>query len=1024
MISISLLGPVEIRRGGELVRLPAGKTAELLVRLALDAGVTVRTELLIEDLWGSEAESTEKNTLHSKVSRLRRALGDPAVVAGGRTGYTLHVEPSAVDAIAVLRVAEIAKERSAAGDHQAVVELAARGLEMYRGDVLCDAGDGEWVVPHRVRLEEVRLGLVEDLLAARVELGAAAEVIGELETLVAREPLRESLWVLLITALYRSSRQADALAAYQRIRTLLADALGLDPGPQLQTLERQMLLQDPSLEGAPRAPTAVALPGNEGNLPRRGSVLVGRDADLHEVSQLLTDRRLVSLVGPAGVGKTRLAIEIARRHAVAGGSWLVRLENARTPAAVPQAVGEAFNLIGATEATIIDRVRTAEILVVLDNCEHVLEPAADLCARILDYAPGVKVLVTSQIPLGLDGETVYALEPLPLADSITLFAQRAGEHRRSFTLDPDTAAAVEGVCRSLDGLPLAIELAAARTKALSVQEISRRLDDRFSLLSDPTGRRQERHRALSTAIGWSYDLLFPDEQRGLWALACFSGGAALAAAEHVAIAVGVPAAATVDVFGQLADRSLVTVDIDATGEVRYRLLESVGAFAKDRLDEAGLTDVARAAHAAWLEIAAEEALAEQRTQSQARHVAVVRTERANLDVALAWTAQHDPAQGLRIANGFAWASVILGEGAMAADRLRRALAAAGSSVADADRALTLSLIAWNESGADIERAWAEAQRANEVADATDDDTAITTSRFVSAFVLIQQGQPESAIEVLDRWHAAAPDDTVVWDRGLHVALLGYASFAVGDSQRAGHACVEAEQLLRLVDDDWLASHLEAILGQLAQIELRYPDAAAHLTRAARAAQRAEMTATEGFHLANLGIVLNQAGDQEAAIATFEQAIELAGTVGLMRITAFTRVRLGTLLRGLGDADAARSHLSTADEWFGASGGGGEAALARCVLAAIDAEDDLPGAAEWLATILDAARADGDTDVQVLALDALAGIESRAGNVVAALDLLTLADELMGSAGQRIAAHDRIDARRARALVGAGSDPAG
>jgi hypothetical protein len=276
--------------------------------------------------------------------------------------------------------------------------------------------------------------------------------------------------------------------------------------------------------------------------------------------------------------------------------------------------------------------------------------------------------------------------------------------------------------------------------------------------------------------------------------------------------------------------------------------------------------------------------------------------------------------------------------------------------------------------------------------------------------------------VLDNWYAGAYEAAVDWDRGLYAALLGYAGFAAGDIERARTACVGAEALLPLVGDDWLASHLEAILGQLAQIELRYSDAAAHLTRAARAAQRAEMTATEGFHLANLGIVLNQAGDQAAAIATFEQAIELASAVGLMRIAAFTRVRLGTLLRGLGETDAARSNLSTADEWFRASGGGGEAVLAQCLLAAIDAENDIPDAAQQLAAILDAARTDADTDVQVLALDAQAGIESRAGNFVAALDLLACADELMRSAGHRIAEHDRIDARHARERAGAGSAP--
>lgn len=1019
VFSISLLGPVEVRRDGEVVALPAGKTTELLVRLALDAGVTVRSERLIEDLWG-ESDRTEKNTLHSKISMLRRALGDSAAVTGGRNGYTLNVDPSSVDAVEVQRVASIANDRSARGDHRATVDACGRALEMFRGGILRDAGDGDWVIPHRVRLEEVQLGLVHDLLAARLELGDAAEVIGELEALVARHPLRESMWVLLITALYRSNRQAEALAAYQRVRTHLSDGLGLVPGPQLQALERQVLLQDPALDGTARGPAASSSV-NAGNLPALTSPLVGRDIDVQQVSELLTHGRLVSVVGPAGVGKTRLAIEIARRHQVTGGAWLVRLDTTRAPSAIPQVAGAAFGLVGATEAMILDRVRATEILVVLDNCEHVLEPAADLCVRLLDAAPRLRILVTSQVPLGLDGEIVHALEPLAMADSMTLFAQRATDRRTLFRLDADNAAAVEEVCRSLDGLPLAIELAAARTKALSVQEIARRLEDRFGLLSDPSGRRQERHRALSTAIGWSYDLLFPDEQNGLCALAWFADGAPLAAAEHVAVALGVPAASTLDVFARLADRSLVTVDIAATGEVRYRLLDSVGAFARGRLDEAGLTARARAAHAEWFEMASVVALDEQRTAKQARHVAFVRTERANLDVALGWTASNDPAQGLRIALGFGWASVILGEGGIGAERLRLALHACGSSATDADRALALSLIAWSESGADLERASADAALAAEIADRAGDDSVITISRFASAFVLFQRGQTGAAIDVLERWHADAQPGTLVWDRGLHAMLLGYASFAAGDSQHAGAAGAEAKRLLPLVDDDWLASHFEAILGQLAQIELRYAAAAAHLNRAAQAARRAHMTATEGFHLASLGVVLHQSGDHETAIATFEEAIRLATTVGLMRIAAFTRVRLGTLLHGLGEVEPARAALSTADDWFRASGGGAEAALAQCLLAAMDADDDIPDAAQRLTTILEAARTDGDSAVQVLALDALAGIESRSGDLTTALDLLARADELMESVGHRLAEQDRIDARRATELTSAGVD---
>ena len=422
------------------------------------------------------------------------------------------------------------------------------------------------------------------------------------------------------------------------------------------------------------------------------------------------------------------------------------------------------------------------------------------------------------------------MEPLPIADSVALFTQRASERRKSFVLDPDAAATIEELCRSLDGLPLAIELAAARTKALSVQEIARRLDDRFALLSDPGSRRPERHRAFGTAISWSYDLLFPDDQRGLWALACFSGGAPLAAAEHVVSALGVPAASAVDVIGRLADRSLVAVEIDTAGAVRYRLLDSVRAFALARLADSGDAALARAAHAGWLGEAADRAVAEQQGPRQVIHLTIATQERANIDAGLAWTAEHDPLLGLRIANAFGWTSVVLGEGAAAAERIRGALGAADHLAPPEQRALAMAFIGWNEVGADIERARTEAERAVDLADTTADAQVIAVSRFSLAFALLHSGRPRDAIDLLRRWRASAGDHIRAWDVAMADVLVGYSGFVAGDVAAVRAACEEAVPLLPAIADDWLTSHVEAILGQLAQAEQRLPDAADHFRR--------------------------------------------------------------------------------------------------------------------------------------------------------------------------------------------------
>ena len=324
----------------------------------------------------------------------------------------------------------------------------------------------------------------------------------------------------------------------------------------------------------------------------------------------------MEIVGPGGIGKTAVAIAVGRRPGHVDrpwrptAIWLARLETASTPDDVVDVLVSAVDGPGG-EAALFERLKDASAVVILDNCEHVIDAAAALAVRLLDAAPGLRILCTSQVPLDIDGEVVFELAPLALSDAVELFTRRATAQRLSRTASPDDDSVLD-LCRSLDGLPLAIELAAARTKTLSVEEITRRLDDRFLVLSDPTSRRPERRRSLRSTIRWSYDLLFPDDQRGLWALATFAGGAPLPAVEFVLEALDVPAAAAIDVVGRLASRSLVIVDdegvtaADAGGghPVRYRLLDSIRAFALEAMTDAGLADRARAAHAAWFAEAA------------------------------------------------------------------------------------------------------------------------------------------------------------------------------------------------------------------------------------------------------------------------------------------------------------------------------------------------------------------------------------------------------------------------------------
>jgi predicted ATPase len=454
-------------------------------------------------------------------------------------------------------------------------------------------------------------------------------------------------------------------------------------------------------------------------------------------------------VGPAGVGKTRLATEAAARCGDPSGAWLVRLESVRSPAELPVALADAVPGIDAVDAA--GSLRGADLLLVVDNCEHLAEPVAGLVSQVLDAAPGVRVLATSQRPLGLDGELVRAVPPLPESDAVALFVQRAFERRPAFALDAGTAVEVAQLCRALDCLPLAIELAAGRARILTVPEISQRLGDRFTLLADPTSGRPARRRTLAAALSWSYDLLFPDDQRDLWALAQFPGGATMPAVEHVLAALGVPAGAALDVVERLTDRSLAIAEPGASGATRYRLLDSVRAFAADRAADAGAAGRAADAVLDWVAGLADVVAAQVRGPGQAASVAVTADERATIDVALDHARRSRPETGLRIAVGFGWAWVLLDDGAAAA-RLRAARTAVDTASLEL-RVTALLLESWLEAmSGDLGRARTALDAA--IALAGDDGPVAELTRWYGGLVLTQEGRAAEALAALARCRAA------------------------------------------------------------------------------------------------------------------------------------------------------------------------------------------------------------------------------------------------------------------------------
>jgi len=1014
---ISVLGPVEVRRDGEPVPVPGGKSSELLVRLAVEAGTFLRADRLVEDVWAEDAVNTRRNTLQSKIAKLRRAFGDPQVIASGDGAYMLAVEPSEVDALAVLRDAAIAAELLDAGDDRGAADLSAPALERYRGDLLQGAGSGEWAAPYRARLDEARMELTETQFAARLRLGGAGDLIGQLESAVATYPYQEGLWELLITALYRAGRQAEALASYQRARTLLTDELGLAPGPRLQELERRILVHDSALGIGDRAARALEDHARAGNLPSLSAELIGRETEIAAVSDLLEAQRLVEIIGPGGIGKTAVAIATGRRLAESDGAapgaiWLARLETATTADDVLDTVITALHVTGG-EAALLERLKASAAVVILDNCEHVLDAAAALAVRLLDAAPPLRILCTSQVRLDVDGEAVLELAPLALSEAVELFTRRAAARHRDL---PAGAAddAVHDLCRSLDGLPLAIELAAARTKTLSIEEISRRLDDRFSVLSDPTSRRPERRRALKATIQWSYELLFPDDQRGLWALATFAGGAPLPAVEFVLAALDVPSSAAIDVVGRLAGRSLVIVDDD--GAFRYRLLDSIRAFALEAMAEIGLTERALAAHAAWFAEAAGSSTQGVRSDRQAEHLSFARAERANIDAALAWSATHDPLLALGIVNGFGWAWIVLGD-SRGAQRILAALDAAGDRAPIRNRAGALLLAAWLEaSTGHLELARAHIAAATELADAIEDVDLQARCCYYLAYVVSHRGEWEQAMELTARSRQLYDGLDRPWDQAANALFASRAAISAGDRVRATEARDQVERWLRTVDDPWLHVRRDAMLGELARIEHRFDDAILHIGRAAETSERLGFLQTEAYQLSSLGRAQCQAGDYDTGAATLERAIDKAEATGDVRLAALARVHLGRVLRARGRTAPARAALEAATAWHRTDGGGEQAALGECLLAALDAENRVSGAEQRLVSLLDDARRDDDAAVEVFALDALARIAAEGGDIATARDLCEAADRRMEPASHFITDLDRTDARSVKQIA--------
>ena len=588
----------------------------------------VDVDALVDGLWGEELPAAPRNALHHHIARLRAALGEESIV-GSSDGYALK-GGVLVDAVRFEEL--LAETRSALreGDVPAAADAVASALALWRGSALQGLTSTAWFSAEARRLETLRVDALEEDFEVRLALGEHRELAPALRSALGDNPFRERLWGQLMLALYRSGRQADALETFQEARRVLADELGLEPGPELRRLQEAILAHDPAIAAVPVDRR------RRGNLPAPSTSFVGREDELAQVSGLLHEHRLVTLSGPPGVGKSRLAVETARslEHECPDGIWLVDFARAGSSDDAVRLLAHAADVRGSDPlARVTSRLRAAEALVVLDACEHVLEEAGRIASTLLAECPQVRILATSREALHVASEVRLPVAPLGIA-AVELFLERAGAARPGFEADDEASALAAEIVRRVDGLPLAIELAAARVNVLGLAELVSLLERRAALLRDSPASDPNRT-ALQELVEWSYDLLHGDEKTLLQQLAVHRGGASLASLAAVAATHDLNEATVTYLVSALVDKSIVSTSF-VGGAARYDMLDTVREYVLERLADSGGLAAARGAHAQYFAALADEARVELRGPEWLRWQSRLELENDNLWAALAY----------------------------------------------------------------------------------------------------------------------------------------------------------------------------------------------------------------------------------------------------------------------------------------------------------------------------------------------------------------------------------------------------
>jgi len=989
-MEFKVLGPLEVSDGGRAVPLGGAKQRALLAILLTQANTAVGADRLIDLIWSDEPPDTAAHSLQVYVSQLRKIL-EPEHRAGTAykvlvsqpPGYLLRIEPESLDLNRFQRFVDEGRAAMSAGAHELASSTFREALGLWRGAPLADLALQPFVVTETARLEEARLRATEDRIDADLASSKHADLVGELESHVRQHPLRESFSRQLMLALYRSGRQAEASAVFQEVRGRLVDELGMEPGHDLQRLLKQVLNQDPALDLAPVAPAYA--PARTNNLPLELTSFVGRTEEVEEVTRLLAQGRLVTITGAGGVGKTRLAIRVAEHLGgnYRDGTWLVELAPISDTGVLPQAVMSALGVREQSGRAVLETLReyleTRELLLLLDNCEHVIDAAARLTTALLQTCPRLHILATSREALSIGGEAAWRAPSLPAPDSrklppverladyaaIALFRDRCASALGKFAIDEDNAPLIAEVCERLDGIPLAIELAAAKLRVLSLAQVAQRLNDRFRLLTGGSRTALPRQQTLRAAIDWSYGLLSAPQQATLRRLSVFAGGISLEAAEAVCPDEGGELMDLVDLMSDLVAKSLLVVD--RTGlDARYEMLETIRQYASERLLEAGEAESVRNRHRGWFQALAEQAEPHLRGANQADWHDRLKTEHDNLRGALGWAfASGDTESALRLAGTMGYFWRFSGHRAEALGWLERALELPGGST-DA-RARVLYWVATCSGDLnDYARAQSLALESLAMFREVGDRWAEARVEQVLGSIASRQDQYEEAQSRFRLSLLASQDAGDPWAEGWALYSMGCVASARADNSRARDLFQRALARLRQAGDQHRVAMTMHMLGCVELSFLNYDAASGLLEGSIAPLRRIGDHEQVAWSLVFLGIVSRCTGDHEKAMARFEEGLALFREVGLVQGAGYALCEMGIVATRRGDLESADNLLKRS-----------------------------------LVTVFEAA----DRMATAKAMEALADVETRRGEFVRSAQLLASAQTVRTEIGGPVEAYE-------------------